>query len=66
MRRRYTPPAPLQRGGSGAAFLSVVRDLMVWRIPLSRGDQGVCYGERRGVAEVFLLLFGEVVFLGLQ
>ena len=45
---RHTPPAPLERGGLGAAFF-----LKVWGLsggfPLLRGDKGVCYGEGRGM-----------------
>jgi len=36
----------------------------VFGIPLLRGDQGVCYGEKRSLAEIILLLFGEVVSAG--
>ena len=35
-------------------------------IPLLRGDQGVCYGEKRSLAEIILLLFGEEVSIGFE
>ena len=35
---RDTPPAPLERGGSGACFLLVMRGLWCGGFPLSRGD----------------------------
>ena len=34
---RDTPPAPLERGGSGAVFLLVMRCLSVFVSPLERG-----------------------------
>ena len=37
---RNTPPAPLERGGSGAAFLLVMRCLSVFVSPLERGFKG--------------------------
>ena len=45
-----THPLPLSRGEVwNAVFLLVVRGLMACRIPLLRGDQGVCYDEGRGM-----------------
>ena len=38
----------------------------MYLFPLLRGDEGVCYGEGRGVGGVFLLLFGEEAFLRLR
>ena len=40
--------SPLERGVLDTVFLLVMRGLMVCRIPLLRGDKGVCYGEGRG------------------
>ena len=48
VRRRHTPPAPLERGDCDACSLLVMSGLGVW-FPLLRGDKGVCYGERRGL-----------------
>ena len=45
---RDTPPTPLQRGGWNAAFLLIMSVLCVG-FPLLRGDEGVCYGEERGI-----------------
>ena len=45
---RYTPPAPLQRGGWDAVFFLVIRGLLCL-FPLLRGDKVVCYGEGCGV-----------------
>ena len=64
MHGRHTPPAPLERGGLRCLFLvgSERFDGMV--SPLERGLKG-CVTVRGAVwAEVFLLLFGEEVFLG--
>ena len=41
--------SPLERGVLDTVFLLVMRGLMVCRIPLLRGDKGVCYGEGRGL-----------------
>ena len=46
---RDIPPAPLKRGDLGCCFLVGNEWFVVCRIPLLRGDQGVCYGERRGM-----------------
>ena len=40
---RHTPPAPLDRGGSGAAFLLVMSDLSGYVSPLERGLRGVLW-----------------------
>ena len=45
MRGRDTPPAPLERGGSGAAFLSVMSGLSVDVSPLERGLRGAGWVE---------------------
>ena len=65
MHGRDTPPTPLQRGGLGCLFLfgngNVVwgsfgscilignEGEVAWLFPLLRGDEGVCYGEERGI-----------------
>ena len=41
MHGRDTPPAPLERGGLGAAFLLVMRNLSGDVSPLERGLRGV-------------------------
>ena len=38
MRRRHTPPAPLERGDLDAVFLFGNEWIMAWWIPLSRGE----------------------------
>ena len=38
---RHTPPAPLERGGSGAAFLLIMSGLIGDVSPLERGLRGV-------------------------
>ena len=48
MRRRNTPPIPLQRGG-WRCYL-IIRYL-VYKVPLSRGDKGVCDDEKRGLGK---------------
>ena len=40
MRGRHTPPAPLERGGSGASFLSVMSDLWRGCFPSREGIEG--------------------------
>ena len=42
------PLAPLERGDWNAVFLFGNERFMAWWLPLSRGDEGVCYGEKRG------------------
>ena len=37
---RHTPPTPLERGGSGATFYLVMRDLSGDISPLERGFEG--------------------------
>ena len=64
MHRRHTPPAPLERGGFGAAFLLVMSGLSVDVSPLERGFEGCVTMRDAARVEVFLLLFGDVVFLG--
>ena len=49
MRGRHTPPAPLKRGGLRCLFLFGNEWFVACRIPLLRGDQGVCYGEGCGM-----------------
>ena len=39
---------------------------MMCVIPLLRGDEGVCYGERRSKARGILLLLGKVVSVGFE
>ena len=41
--------SPLERGVLDTVFLLVMRGLMVCRIPLLRGDKGVCYDEQHGI-----------------
>ena len=41
MRRRHTPPTPLERGGSGACYLLVMGGLCGEVSPLERGLWGV-------------------------
>ena len=48
MRRRDTPPSPLERGDLNTAFYLIFR-FIVLRFPLLRGDKGMCYGEGGGV-----------------
>ena len=48
MRRRHTPPAPLERGGCDAAFLLVMRCLSGVVSPLERGLKG-CVTVRSAV-----------------
>ena len=38
---RHTPPAPLERGGLDACFLSVMSGLWCGDSPLERGSRGV-------------------------
>ena len=45
MRRRDTPPTPLQRGGLKCLFLISNEEEVTWLFPLSRGDKGVCDSE---------------------
>ncbi|BCI61728.1 hypothetical protein [Coprobacter secundus] len=48
VRRRDTPPTPLERGVLDAAFCLIMSYLI--------GDEGVCYGEGRGW-DVFAAVF---------
>ena len=61
MLRHHTPPAPLERGGFGCWGLVGKEWFGVWRFPLLRGDQGVCYGEVRDLAQ--RVFRGEVPWL---
>ena len=57
-------PAPLERGGSECLFLIGNEWFIVLEFPSREGIEG-CVTEGGAVwAEVFLLLFGEEVFLG--
>ena len=47
MRRRHTPPAPLERGDLDTVFLFGNERFESVVFPLLRGDKGVCDGERR-------------------
>ena len=44
----YISISPLERGDLGSRILLSNEWVVVWRISLLRGDEGVCYGERRG------------------
>ena len=46
---RDTPPTPLQRGGWNAAFFVDNECVVCGVSPSQRGDEGVCYGEERGI-----------------
>ena len=48
MRRRNTPPTPLQRGGRRCYL--IIRYL-VYKVPLSKEDKGVCDDEKRGLGK---------------
>jgi len=50
----------------GSRILPSNEWVVVWRISLSRGDEGVCYGERRSKARDILLLLGKVVSVGFE
>ena len=59
---RHTPPAPLERGVLRYCFLFGNERFMVWWLPLLRGDEGVCDGERRGRGwDVAISRFGRLV-----
>ena len=61
---RDTPPAPLERGGSECLFLIGNEWFIVLEFPSREGIKG-CVMVRGAVwGEMFLLLFGEEVFLG--
>ena len=45
MHGRHTPPAPLKRGGSGAAFLLIMSGLIGDVSPLERGLRGAGWVE---------------------
>ena len=62
--RRDTPPVPLERGGSGAAFLLVMSDLWRGCFLSGEGIEGCVTVRGAAWVEMFLLLFGEEVFLG--
>ena len=57
----HTPGPSLGRGGSGATFYLVMRDLSGDISPLERGFEGCVTVRDVGWVEVFLLLFGEVL-----
>ena len=60
-----THPRPLSRGEvCGAAFLLVVSGLWCVGFPYREGIEGCVMGRGAVWVEMFLLLFGEVVFLG--
>ena len=43
-----THPPPLSRGEVQALFFFLVMRVLSVMFPLLRGDEGVCYGEKRG------------------
>ena len=46
---RHTPPAPLKEGSFGMVLFYLEMRILSVVFPLLRGDQGVCYGEMRGL-----------------
>ena len=62
----YISISPLERGDLGSRILPSNDWVVVWRISLLRGDEGVCYGERRSKAKDVLLLLGKVVSVGFE
>ena len=66
MHGRHTPPSPLERGVLGCCFLVGNEGIIVFEFPSREGIEGCVTEECAVWAEVFLLLFGEVAFLGLQ
>ena len=44
-------PRPLSRGEVGDAIFYLIIRYLVYKIPLSRGDKGVCDDEKRGLGK---------------
>ena len=63
---RCVSPSPLERGVLGCCFLVGNEGIIVFEFPSREGIEGCVTEECAVWAEVFLLLFGEVAFLGLQ
>ena len=64
MRGRHTPPSPLERGDLECYFLIGNEWVECEVSPLERGFEGCVTMRDAARVEVFLLLFGDVVFLG--
>ena len=61
---RHTPPAPLERGDLGCCFFVGNEWFVAWGFPSREGIKGCVTVRSAAWGEMFLLLFGDVVFLG--